>query len=157
MVSFVLLSACSTPTHSPNTAISDLLPPLNPTVEFPTSDIEPQDSPSDSKHLETIVILGTNDIHGTLTPSTLKSREAPGVTPVAYESGGATMISAYIKKLKSEYQDRLIWLDGGDQFQGSIESNTETGKPMVDFFNASGLTASAVGNHEFDFSLPVLK
>lgn len=157
MVSFVLLSACSTPTHSPTTAVSDLLPPLNPTAQSPTSDTEPQDTPSDSKHLETIVILGTNDIHGTLTPSSLKSREARGVTPIAYESGGATMLSAYIKKLKSEYQDHFIWLDGGDQFQGSIESNTETGKPMVDFFNASGLTASAVGNHEFDFSLSVLK
>jgi 5'-nucleotidase len=147
LFSFVLISACSTATQSPRVQ--------SPDGEVPT--LESQSEDAKTSKLETIVIFGTNDIHGTLTPSIEKSREAPGVPSITYESGGVAMISAYFKRLKTEYQDRLIWLDGGDQFQGSLESNTQGGKPMVDFFNRFGLVSSAVGNHEFDFGLSTLK
>src|SRR4051812_19729943 len=39
--------------------------------------------------LETVAILGTNDIHGGLVPMQLKSREPEGGKPVEYQSGGA--------------------------------------------------------------------
>ncbi|MEO5968810.1 MAG: bifunctional UDP-sugar hydrolase/5'-nucleotidase, partial [Bdellovibrionia bacterium] len=154
MVSFSLFSSCSTPTQSQRATPPDELTTAA-TVDPQTSHAE--DLSSDPSQLETIVILGTNDIHGTLTPTAQKSREEPGVTPRNYEFGGVAMISAYVKKVRAEHPDHFLWLDGGDQYQGSIESNAETGKPMVDFFNAAGLTASAVGNHEFDFSLASLK
>ena len=98
-----------------------------------------------------IVILGTNDIHGALAPMDLKTREESGVKPVDYQAGGAVYLASYIHKLKSEFGDRLLWLDAGDEFQGTIESNTAKGAPMVQLFNSLGLDAAAIGNHEFDY------
>ncbi len=108
-------------------------------------------SPKSSEDIETITVLGTNDIHGGIAPLELKSREAQGVAPIHYEAGGVAYLASYVKKLRSELGDRLIWLDGGDEFQGTIESNLNHGAAMVSFFNAAGLNAAAIGNHEFDF------
>lgn len=101
--------------------------------------------------LETIVIMGTNDIHGTLLPERLKTREAEGQAPREYESGGIAVMASYINTLRDEYGSHFIWLDGGDEFQGSLESNLERGKSMVQFYSMMGLTAAAIGNHEFDY------
>lgn len=107
-------------------------------------------APNDANH-ETIVILGSNDIHGALAPQQAKSREPEGVKPVSYARGGATYFASHVQILREEFGPRLLWLDGGDEFQGSIESNFQEGAPMVQFFNEAGLNAAAVGNHEFDF------
>lgn len=47
----------------------------------------------------------------------------------------------------------MLYLDAGDQFQGAIESGplVSRGEILTAFFNEVGLTASAIGNHEFDF------
>jgi 5'-nucleotidase len=101
--------------------------------------------------METIVILGTNDIHGALAPMVTKTREEAGIEPIEVERGGAALLAAHIKTLREEFGDRLLLLDAGDEFQGSIESNREEGAPMVRLFNHLGFHAAAVGNHEFDF------
>lgn len=113
-----------------------------------SNDREADDISKASKNTESIVIMGTNDIHGTILPIPLKSKDNP---PVSYESGGVAYISAIVKKLRTDLGDRFLWLDAGDEFQGSIESNTNAGSAMVQFFNTAGLNATAVGNHEFDF------
>lgn len=107
--------------------------------------------------LTEIAILGTNDIHGALAPLQLLTREKAGIKETQYEAGGASMISSYVKILRSQYKENFLWLDAGDEFQGSFDSNTFFGSPMVQFFNVAGLQGAAVGNHEFDFGLPVLK
>jgi len=118
--------------------------------------LKPSSEPA-SEEKETLVILGTNDIHGGLAPVTLKTREKHGQPEIQYQAGGAAVISSFVKKLRSEFGSHFIWLDGGDEFQGSIESNLALGSPMVQFFNATGLNAAAIGNHEFDFGLDALK
>jgi len=106
---------------------------------------------------ETLVIFGTNDLHGSLSPISFKSKEADGTASVTYERGGAAILAGHLAVLRREYGDRLLWLDGGDEFQGSIESNLEQGAPMVKFFNQAGLDAAVVGNHEFDFGVDALR
>ena len=101
-----------------------------------------------SGKLETVVLLGTNDIHGALAPAKLKTKDA---TPVEYEKGGATVFAAHVGILRRQYGDHLILLDAGDEFQGSIDSNLEEGRPMIRFFNQLGYNAAVIGNHEFDF------
>ncbi len=105
--------------------------------------------------LETLAILGTNDIHGNLAPIQMKTEDAK--SQISYEAGGASTLSAYIDILRSEFGDHLLWLDAGDEFQGTLESNPSGGATMVQFFNFQKLTAAAIGNHEFDFGLPSLK
>jgi len=105
-------------------------------------------SASNGDGLETLVVMGTNDIHGALAPMSLKTRDSAAVP---YQAGGVAYLASYVQTLRSRFGDHFIWLDGGDEFQGTIESNTEKGKPMVLFFNKMGLNAAAVGNHEFDY------
>ncbi|MBC7385832.1 MAG: bifunctional metallophosphatase/5'-nucleotidase [Cryobacterium sp.] len=98
--------------------------------------------------LETLVILGSNDIHGALAPEKLRTKDTP---PIEYEKGGAVYFATQVRILKKQYGDHLLLLDAGDEFQGSIDSNSEEGRPMVRFFNELGYTAASIGNHEFDF------
>ncbi len=105
--------------------------------------------------LETVAILGTNDLHGNLAPIQMKTDD--GRTPTSYEAGGAAILSTYIDILRSEFGDHLLWLDAGDEFQGTLESNPSGGSSVVQFFNFQKLTAAAIGNHEFDFGLASLK
>ena len=50
-----------------------------------------------------------------------------------------------------------ILLDGGDQFQGTPASNMGFGRPVVTVWNRLGRTASALGNHEFDWGQDTLR
>jgi 2',3'-cyclic-nucleotide 2'-phosphodiesterase/3'-nucleotidase len=86
--------------------------------------------------IETIVILGTNDLHGNIAQLSL--------------------LSSYIKQLRNEYSSRLIWLDAGSHFQGTLISDQEKGTSITTFFNELGLHASVLGAHEFDFGIETL-
>lgn len=119
------ITACATPT------VNDELVPFE-----------------NSGKLETVVLLGTNDIHGALAPAVLKSKDA---NPVEYEKGGAAIFASHVEVLRRQYGEHLLLLDAGDEFQGSIDSNLEEGRPMVRFFNQLGYNAAVLGNHEFDF------
>lgn len=110
-------------------------------------------APSDeSSNFENIAIVGTSDIHGHLLPTdyiTIDSNEK-------YEAGGFLVFSSYLEILRKEWGNRLFWLDGGDQYQGTLESNELAGEAVVksiNFQNMSDSFASAIGNHEFDFGI----
>jgi 2',3'-cyclic-nucleotide 2'-phosphodiesterase (5'-nucleotidase family) len=107
--------------------------------------------------IETIEIAGTNDIHGALTPLALKTKDGSSVTPTPYDIAGVAILGTYLSRLRAQYGKEFLWLDAGDEFQGSLESNLEGGAPLVDFFNLLKLDGAAIGNHEFDFGLPNLK
>src|SRR5688572_15668892 len=47
--------------------------------------------------------------------------------------------------------DEVVLLDGGDMFQGTLESNLVEGKSVVEAYDRLGYAAVAVGNHEYDF------
>jgi 2',3'-cyclic-nucleotide 2'-phosphodiesterase (5'-nucleotidase family) len=74
--------------------------------------------------------------------------------------GGAAYLAAEIVKARAECRApgcTSILLDGGDQFQGTPASNMAFGRPVVTIFNRLGRTASALGNHEFDWGLDTLR
>jgi 5'-nucleotidase len=123
-------------------------PRITSTAEAPGVDKSPVE---ETRDIETIAIAGTNDIHGALAPMEMKTREATGVPGTPYLAGGVAYLASYIKILRDELGPKLLWLDAGDEFQGTIESNPNHGAAMVGFFNAAGLNAAAIGNHEFDF------
>lgn len=101
-----------------------------------------------AKEPKHIVILGTNDFHGALLPAIGKTKDKD---PVEYSQGGAAVLGAYVNSFREHYKDRFLFLDAGDQWQGSLESNYFEGQTVVDVFNRMGLQAAAIGNHEFDF------
>lgn len=82
----------------------------------------------------TISIVGTNDLHGHLDALPILGGYLANLRRARAESGGA-----------------VVLLDGGDMFQGTIESNLAEGAPVVQAYAALGYDAVAIGNHEFDY------
>ncbi len=99
-----------------------------------------------------IAILGTNDIHGSVFPLTIHSQS----NNITYSYGGLEYLASYVRILREEWKERFLWLDGGDQFQGAIESKISNGSIITDFFNAIKVNGSAIGNHEWDYGQPYL-
>ena len=108
-------------------------------------------SPSDKAYVY-IPILATNDLHGGIFPSKFADSNKK-----RYSNGGANYLYSYKKILKEEWGDRLIWLDGGDQFQGTIECMLSDCLIMKDFYNKAGIDGIALGNHDFDYGIDHLK
>ena len=79
----------------------------------------------------TIVILATSDQHGHVD-------QAP-------------RLGHYFAEERAKAPGRVLVVDGGDMFQGTLVSNLHEGAAMVHALNALGYAAAAVGNHEFDF------
>lgn len=106
--------------------------------------------PSVSDDFETIAILGTNDIHGHILPTPIYFSKN-----ITVQTGGVTLLSSYIKPLLKEWSASFLWLDSGDQYQGTMESNLFSGEPVVQFFNFFNHTKiyASIGNHDFDFGM----
>ena len=95
----------------------------------------------------TIAIIGTNDIHGESLPISLTNPK----TKEEYNYGGLAYLSSYIKALQKQWGNRILWLDSGDQFQGTVENYISKGSLLTDFFNVAKVDGSTIGNHEWDF------
>jgi 5'-nucleotidase len=100
----------------------------------------------------TIAVVGINDFHGSLLP---RERKLPDGTVM--QSGGASVLYSMIRRLRDEMRGNVLVVDAGDEWQGTLESNSSKGATVVDFFNQLGVRVAAVGNHEFDFTLENLK
>lgn len=87
-----------------------------------------------------ISFIGTNDVHGVLSPKNGR--------------GGLTTLSGYVAAVRAARAadgGAVLLIDAGDMWQGTLESNLSEGAVLVEAFNALGYAAAAVGNHEFDF------
>lgn len=92
-----------------------------------------------------VTLLGTNDVHGGLEPTVASTGE-----PV----GGMAAWAGYVKALRRGLERqgvRVLVLDGGDQFQGTLLSNYDEGELTYDLFNTVGYDAVVPGNHAYDF------
>lgn len=85
----------------------------------------------------TLVILGTNDIHGNFQNFT-------------WLSGYVSALKAHVEKNYAK-QGSVILLDAGDAAQGTLVSNHSEGEMAVQLMNQVGYTAAVMGNHGFDF------
>ncbi|MDB4970955.1 MAG: 5-nucleotidase [Myxococcales bacterium] len=79
----------------------------------------------------TLIFLATSDQHGHVEQSPL--------------------LGHYFAEERHKAPNRVVVVDGGDLFQGTLASNLHEGAAMVQAMNALGYSAAAVGNHEFDF------
>ena len=95
-------------------------------------------------------VIAINDFHGAI-----ESRpDTRGVV-----RGGAAQMATVIARLRGECRPQCVpvLLAGGDLFQGTPASNLSFGRPVVDILNALDLSASALGNHEFDWGRDTLR
>ncbi len=98
----------------------------------------------------TLRIISINDFHGALEP---RPEGNQGLR------GGAAYVAQAIRSAQKECGDRCVTvlIDGGDMFQGTAASNLAFGRPVVQFHNALGFAAGALGNHEFDWGQDSLR
>ncbi|MCY6483288.1 5'-nucleotidase C-terminal domain-containing protein [Clostridium aestuarii] len=89
-----------------------------------------------------IDIVSFNDFHGNLMEDPREKGKNVGI---------AKLVAA-IKKAKKENPNTIV-VSGGDNYQGSAMSNLTHGAPVSEMIKSVGVTASAVGNHEFDWGL----
>ncbi len=104
-----------------------------------------------------LMVVGINDTHGAL----LSIPPPKWISSVTKSDiGGADWFAGYLNAIRADLKAKggeVVLLDAGDEFQGTLISNEFRGKSVTDVYNAVGVTASAIGNHEFDFGLPVLR
>jgi 2',3'-cyclic-nucleotide 2'-phosphodiesterase (5'-nucleotidase family) len=113
----------------------------------PASVLQPQPSLAPQR----LRIIGTNDFHGAIDPR-------PDDNNVM--RGGAANFAAMIRRAERECQQPecvAILVDGGDMFQGTPASNFVFGRPVLEIYNYLGYAASALGNHEFDWTQDTLR
>lgn len=96
-----------------------------------------------SGDLVTLQVLTVNDFHGALIES--------GKNP------GAAKLVSRLLSAKAKNPDGTLILSAGDMFQGTPDSNLLYGKTVVDVMNAVPFDAMAIGNHEFDWGMDILK
>ncbi|HEY6908714.1 MAG TPA: bifunctional UDP-sugar hydrolase/5'-nucleotidase [Myxococcales bacterium] len=110
-----------------------------------------------SRAARRLTIVGINDTHGALlaAPAPKWTHGAAGG-----EIGGADWFGGYLDALRAEAREHgaaVLVLDAGDEFQGTLISNQFQGRSVTEVYNALGVTASAVGNHDFDFGMAALR
>jgi 5'-nucleotidase/UDP-sugar diphosphatase len=130
----LLLASCS---FSP----AKKTPTLAPTA---TQAAAPTITQAESPMPRRLTVLYTNDEHGWM------DGEHEG-------QGAANLLGLWREIEDYTPDDSFLILSGGDNFTGPAISTWFQGVGMVEVMNAMGYAASAVGNHEFDFGLEVLK
>jgi 5'-nucleotidase / UDP-sugar diphosphatase len=85
-----------------------------------------------------IVIMHTSDIHGHIEPDAT--------------TGGSAVLATIVRNIKPD-----LMFDSGDMFTGSLISDKFGGQAVIDVMNDIGYDAVALGNHEFDYGLGVLR
>jgi 2',3'-cyclic-nucleotide 2'-phosphodiesterase (5'-nucleotidase family) len=124
LLAFWVLIGCSHPA-------APSVPPLGDGSWRPVGH-EPPPPPRD--HAVTISIVGTNDLHGALERLPLFAGFVANLRAARAADGGG-----------------VVLVDGGDMFQGTLESNLGEGADVVRVYNHLGYAGVAIGNHEFDY------
>ena len=94
-------------------------------------------------------VLETTDVHGTLVNTSTGTNHYR----LAYIADKANDI----RGRGADYdRRRLLLLDGGDIYQGTVLSNIRRGQPMYVAFDMMDYDAVALGNHEFDWGFETM-
>ena len=99
-------------------------------------------------------VLGTTDLHGHVLPQNTFSLQP--------ENSGWAKLATLIKQAKAENPNTLL-IDSGDTIEGEPINYVQTrlrpdmAEPSIAVMNALGYSAMAIGNHDFNWGLDVLR
>ncbi|WP_229359846.1 bifunctional metallophosphatase/5'-nucleotidase [Ferrimonas aestuarii] len=101
-----------------------------------------------------LTIAHVNDTHSTFDP--VRSSFLAGEDNLVYnEFGGYPRLLEAANKVKSAAaanNDSVLFLHGGDAWQGSAYFKLNDGRANADLLSQMGIDAMALGNHEFDLT-----
>lgn len=95
-----------------------------------------------------LTLITLNDFHGRLEQDYKKR--------AGYDVGAARLTTAFLGE-KWLNPGGVLLLNAGDTYQGSTVSNLVQGQSVNEWLNAVGFDAMTIGNHEFDWTVDVLK
>ncbi len=93
-------------------------------------------------------VLATADLHGALLPH---------IREQGTSSGGAAALAATMDSLAADCACPTLRLDAGGAMQGSVASNVTRGRAMVEVLNRLGIAATALAEHDLEWSLDTLR
>jgi 5'-nucleotidase len=101
-----------------------------------------------------LVLLHTADTHSALFPFSerigwLDARRGLGPEGAVARVGGFARLAALVANERARAK-RVLLLDSGDAFQGSLAFDRFSGEPELRALSAIGVQAQALGNHELD-------
>jgi 2',3'-cyclic-nucleotide 2'-phosphodiesterase / 3'-nucleotidase / 5'-nucleotidase len=94
-------------------------------------------------------VLATSDLHGALLPR-IRDQDSES-------SGGVAVLLGLMDSLAAECECPTIRLDAGGAMQGTVASNVTRGRAMVEVLNRLGTSATALAEHDLDWSLDTLR
>jgi 5'-nucleotidase / UDP-sugar diphosphatase len=107
-----------------------------------------------------LVVLHINDLHSRVEQVGATNAGCSVDDAAAGDCfGGYARLATLIRERRAAREAEglpVVTLDAGDQFQGSLFYTTYRGQAEVEFMNAIGFDAMALGNHEFDDGPDVL-
>ncbi len=106
-------------------------------------------TPAKDPNTASIKVVALSDFHGWLSP----------LEPNNYTRyfGGIANLAGSLAHRDKVTQDNGIIIDNGDMWTGPTESTLLRGESVVEAYNALGVTAANVANHEFDFGKEILR
>ena len=131
-------SSTSGTSDDSSTSTAEPLPP--PVV----SDINGEEISHEANDGDIIKLMHMNDTHGSI--EYLPDNNEPGM---AY-------IAGYVNEKRAQENTDVVLLSSGDMFQGSLDSNINQGKLMIDIMKEMRFDSMSIGNHEFDWGVDVL-
>lgn len=127
------------------------------TLVAPAADAAPRSAPAKPKTIS-VRVMSFNDLHGNIAPPTGSSaRVAIGGGKSLEDNGGAAYLATHVKQLQYGQKYSML-LSTGDSIGASpLASALFHDEPTIEVMNAMGVSASVVGNHEFDEGLAELR
>ncbi|MEM9971646.1 MAG: metallophosphoesterase, partial [Pseudomonadota bacterium] len=100
----------------------------------------------------TLHVIHINDLHSRIEPiNRFNSTCGPEDDAEGKCFGGVARVKTMFDQIRAELAgENVIFVDAGDQFQGSLMYTTYKGAVEAEMMNAIGFDVMAVGNHEFD-------
>ena len=93
-------------------------------------------------NLKKLTLLHSNDLHGDFLSEQLDLKLL----------GGISLLSGYVKKVRSEESNALYCI-AGDMLQGSIIDSEYMGLSTIEIMNLLAPDIASIGNHEIDYGL----
>ena len=117
-----------------------------------------QSGTSTTSDIVDVTILGVNDFHGNLAPTSFRIPDpADAIKTISIPAGGIEAVGGVLAQVRQQNPNTLF-VGVGDLIGASpLASSLLRDEPTIDAMNKLGMKLSVVGNHEFDYGYQELK